>query len=143
MTRVYGKKGAQGFTLIELMIVVVILGIVVAIAVPAYQMYVTKGRRQDGKAKVMEVAQRLERYYSERLTYTTSPTDLGYTNPLKSDQGFYTLTIAANDGSTIASSFKITAAPQGVQSTRDTACGSLIMTSENVRSTSTSATNCW
>lgn len=134
-----------GFTLIELMIVVVIVGIIMAIALPAYQDSLTRGRREDGKAKMAEVAQKLERYYSEKLTFTTELTKLGYASDasVASDRGNYTITVAANASSTIASSFKITATPVGVQASKDTLCGKLYLTSDNVRSADGTGNTCW
>lgn len=134
---------AHGFSLIELMIVVVIIGVLAAVAIPAYQNYLTKGRREDGKAKIMEVAQRLERYYSERLTYVTNATSLGYSAAtVTSDKGNYVLTITASAAG-IGSGYRITAVPQGIQLAKDTACGNLIYNSDNTRSVSGTGTNCW
>lgn len=133
-----------GFTLIELMIVIAVMGILAGIAIPAYQKYLVRARLEDGKAKVSEVAQRLERYYSEQLTYVTDLKTLGYsTSTVKSDQGHYEISVAANDSSNIKSSFKITATPQGSQATADTICGNLYLTSDNVRSTDKGGASCW
>lgn len=60
---------ATGFTLIELMIVVVVVGLLAAIAYPGYQQYVKRGRRADAKAALTEMAQFMERYYSENNSY--------------------------------------------------------------------------
>lgn len=135
----------RGFSLMELMIVVVVIGILVAIALPAYQDSLTRGRREDGKAKMSEVAQKLERYYSEKLTFTSDLTKLGYATDVSvaSDRGYYTITIAANDGSTLASSFKITGTPTGVQASKDTLCRKLYLTSDNVRTAEGTGNNCW
>lgn len=141
-----GMRATQrGFTLIELMIVVVIIGIILAVALPAYQDSLTRGRREDGKAKMAEVAQKLERYYSEKLTFTTELTKLGYPADasVASDRGYYTIAVAANDSSTIASSFKITATPTGVQATKDTLCKKLYLTSDNVRTAEGTGNTCW
>jgi type IV pilus assembly protein PilE len=63
---------AAGFTLIELMIVVVIVGLLAAIAYPGYQQYVKRGRRADAKAALTEMAQFMERYYSENNSYSAA-----------------------------------------------------------------------
>lgn len=139
------RAAARGFTLIELMMAVAVVGIIMAIALPAYQDSLTRGRREDGKAKASEVAQKLERFYSENLTFTTDLTKLGYASAtsVASDRGYYTIAVAANDSSTIASSFKITATPTGVQASKDTLCRKLYLTSDNVRTAEGTGNTCW
>lgn len=65
---------ASGFTLIEVMVVVVIVGILAALAYPSYRESVRKGNRAEAKAALMESAQALERYYSINGRYTTGTT---------------------------------------------------------------------
>ncbi len=75
------KRHILGFTLIELMITVAIIGILAAIAYPAYQDSVRKARRAEGHAFLMDAMARQERYYSENNEYIiTEPglADLGY-----------------------------------------------------------------
>ena len=65
----------KGFTLIELMIVVAIISILAAIAIPSYKEHVAQGRRADAKVQLLSAQQWMERMYSERYSY--SPQDLG------------------------------------------------------------------
>lgn len=137
----------SGFTLIELMVAVAVIGLLAAIAYPAYTDSVIKSRRSDGKAKLLEVAQRQERYYTERNTYTTDFTQLGYatSSTVASDNGFYSITVAATSGSTIANSFTLTAAPVGSQ-TKDVKCNRFTLTNTNVKGISSgtsTASACW
>ncbi len=67
------RSGARGFTLIELMITVMIIGILSAIAIPQYQQYVTKARRAEAKAGLARVQGALERYFTVNNTYTLDP----------------------------------------------------------------------
>lgn len=69
MTASPSRRAWRGFTLIEVMIVVAIMGILAAVAYPSYQEQVRKGRRADGQAVLMEAAQFMERYYTENMRY--------------------------------------------------------------------------
>ncbi|WP_279924016.1 type IV pilin protein [Pseudomonas sp. GD04019] len=62
-------KTSSGFTLIELMIAIVIIGVLVAIAMPIYQEYIKKSRRAEAAAVLTEAAQRLEVFYSQNGRY--------------------------------------------------------------------------
>ncbi len=69
----------KGFTLIELMIVVVIMGVLAAIAVPQYQGYMLKGRRAAAQAFLLQVSQRQQQYFLDNRSYAPSFTALGLT----------------------------------------------------------------
>lgn len=85
-------KLQQGFTLIELMIVVVIIGILASIALPAYDNYVRRGKRGEGMSAVHTVLEAQERYYSDHRRYTATLSDLGVS--ATSPQGLYKLSAA-------------------------------------------------
>ena len=123
-------KKSAGFTLIELMIVVAIIGIIAAIAYPSYQDQVRKSKRTDGHSKIMDAMARQERYYSENNTYTDDMTDLGYdADPVDSDEGHYKIDGAACAGKTIAQCVILTADAQGGQETD----GDLTLDSTNAK----------
>jgi len=115
----------KGFTLIELLIAIIIIGILAGIAYPSYLDYITRSRRSDGQAALLDLASRMERFYSERNTYQTATiatggnTDIRSTNV--SPEGWYTLSIAAQN----ASSYTLQATPRNAQGTDDKRCQSL------------------
>src|SRR5271156_1723553 len=71
-------RQSAGFTLVELMAVVLIASILLSIAVPLYMQQVRKGRRVDAKTAVMDLAGREERMFSTTNAYSSDPTQLGY-----------------------------------------------------------------
>ncbi len=120
----------KGFTLIELMITVAIIGILASIALPSYRQYVVESRRSEGIAMLLQVMQQQERYYTEELSYTTDLTDLGFAvaNP-SSQNSNYTISAAACGSDPVNRCVLLTAAAQGDQ----TVDGNLTLNSRGVR----------
>ena len=108
----------RGFTLIEMMVVLVVIGLLAAVAYPSYSAQIAKGRRADAKQSLIELAQKLERFYTERSTYAGATLGGAGIYPSSSVGGYYTLAIATQT----AAGFTLTATPTGKQ-TGD-ACGS-------------------
>jgi len=133
----------RGFTLIELMIAVVVVGILAKIAFGSYSASVQKSRRADAKAALMEISQQLERYYTQQNTYATATLGSGGIYSSTSKNGYYTLAVPA--ASLTASAYRITATPVGAQ-TGD-ACGTFMLDEQGNQSVSggsvTDATQCW
>ncbi|MEQ9462928.1 MAG: type IV pilin protein, partial [Haliea sp.] len=136
----------RGFTLMEVMIVVVIVAILVGIALPSYQGSLQKGRRSDAMSALMDVANRQEQFMLDRGTYTTDLTDLGFAaSPFVSEEEHYSVSAAACGGGTIATCYLLTAAPRaGSPQAKDTRCGSFTLDSRGTRSADgTDPAECW
>lgn len=135
-----------GFTLIELMIAVAIVGILTAVALPAYQKQILKSHRTDAKTALLDLASREERYMSTNQVYASSGTVLGFSNdfPVSVPSGSaatYTLSVTLSNSN---GSYTLTAAPTGNQ-VQDS-CGSYTLTSlgvQGVSGGSQSAADCW
>jgi type IV pilus assembly protein PilE len=141
----------RGFTLIELMITVAIVAILASIAFPAYTSQVRKGKRAEGKAKILTAQQRLERYYTDNSTYTTDLAPLFglaaaatvYSGDNNDSSSPYTITSAPLG--TIAAGYTLTAAVNGGFTDPD--CGNLTLTSTGIKGVGVGATKtvreCW
>jgi type IV pilus assembly protein PilE len=88
------SKKQRGFTLIELMVVVAIIGILMGIAIPQYGQYVRRAQRSDATAVLLLIASEQEKYYLNNNTYTT---DLAALNITGSENGYYDVVINAAD----------------------------------------------
>jgi len=103
------NKKQQGFSLMELLIIVAILGILVAIAIPGYNAYMEKTRRIDAISFLQEVAGEQVRFFSDNNEYAKSMDELGYGTgaTVVSPEGHYTVSVA----NAVPTSFTLTAAP--------------------------------
>jgi len=132
----------QGFSLMELMIVVAVIGILAGIAYPNYSEYVKRGNRSEGQAFLNDVSARQERYFAQNNAYITSNNDvakLALKNGLVSETGKYQLVLSSsnNDGG-----YTLTANQQF----NDTKCGNLTLNARGVRGrtgSDMSIADCW
>lgn len=139
------KPNMRGFSLIEVMIVVVIVGILASIAYPSYREYVLRGNRTEGQALLSEATAAQERYYAQNNQYVTATNDLGKlglrsstATGITSETGKYTLSASSSAGD---GGYTLTA----TQTFNDTGCGNLTLNAmgERGNSGSRSVAECW
>lgn len=141
-------KKAAGFTLIEIMIVVAIVAILAAIALPAYQDSITKGRRTDAASALQGLAQAMERYYTEKGTYVGAagtggvPTIFPSKSPIDGSATYYNLTISAATANTYTLSATATGAQAGDGNLTLSSTGARTWDKDNNGSIS-STESCW
>lgn len=138
---------AKGFTLIELMIVVAIVGILAAIAYPSYAEQMRRAKRSDAQTAILEVSQLLQRHYIGRSTFTGADADdgifkTGGWDRIPRDTGraqTYTVTLE-NIEESEGRSYKIRATPNFT----DEACGDLTLDDKGRKETSAgTVADCW
>lgn len=132
-------KSLQGFTLIEVMIVVAVVAILASVALPSYTEYIRRGHRADARAGLLQAQQWLERAATATGTYpTTLPTSLTWSGDASKRYGISL--------SGTAAAFTLTAAPTGSQV--GDKCGSYTLTNTGLRgangaTSGTIITECW
>ena len=135
------KPRQRGVTLIELMIVMVIVGILAAVAIPSYRAYVIRSNRADAKVALMSTAQNLERCYtnSTPYAYNSANCNAAVPTPFTVASGTYQINVIP-----AANAYVRTATPQGPQA-NDTQCAIFRLTSAGVQTVTgtNTAPDCW
>lgn len=140
------KKSSAGFSLIEIAIAIVIIGILTAVGYPMYRSHILKSRRADAKSALAQLAQLQENYYVDhqsRYAITFTDPDLKSLNEFKevtdntlvSSEGYYQITLSGDDNQ-----FTLTATPtEGGGQRDDGSCIELTITSTGEKSPD----ECW
>ncbi|ARG98899.1 type IV pilin protein [Legionella micdadei] len=123
----------KGFSFIELMAVILIISIIAVFVYPSYRHLITKARRIDGQTALLELANRMEEYYSRAHTYRGATiASSGFNDILStssSDQNWYHLKIIEQTDTY----FNLHAIPAGAQATADTLCQTFTFNSLGIK----------
>jgi type IV pilus assembly protein PilE len=109
ITPTFAAPRSRGFTLIELLVTLAIIGILAAVAYPAYGRYVAKGNRSAAQVYLLDLAQAEARYFADSRSYTDSVATLGLPTP-PAVSSKYTIQVDTPDA--LPPSFTITATPK-------------------------------
>jgi len=140
-----------GFTLIELMIVLIIAAILAAVAFPQYRDYVVRSNRSVAKSMLLQVADRQEQFFTDRKTYAVDMTDLGYPAAASFAVGRASAAEAAVNGDSLyqitltgatATTFTLTATPVNGQA-EDTQCATIVLNQAGQRTSTPAGGDCW
>jgi type IV pilus assembly protein PilE len=159
MNRLYrSKKNQAGFTLIELIIVVVVIAILASVAIPSYTGYITDARRQGAVQEMLKIASAQEQFFMDNKAYASTLVALGYdAQPIGTDangaivpaadaSAMYNFDISSTTTSTsgVIRAYTVSAVPKIAQLERDTECATLTLTEAGVK-TADGALNseCW
>lgn len=136
----------SGFTLLEIMIAVVIVGILAALAIPSYTEYTMRTKRSEGLALLSEGAARQERFYAQNSSYVTIAANIGQLamrntsgTTVSSDNNYYDMTVSSVPGD---GGYTLTA----TQKISDGACGNLTLNALGTKGRSGSGKTveqCW
>jgi type IV pilus assembly protein PilE len=140
-------KSHGGFTLIELMMVVAILGILAAIAYPNYTDYVRNGHRADARAQLLEAAQFMERTFTLTSDYSVAVGGGAIVLPAALVQapkppGAATYNISLNPAAT-QTTFTLQAVPAAGGPMAGDVCGTLTLTESGVQGSAGNVAMCW
>ncbi len=126
----------RGFTLVEVMIVMVVIAILGAIAMPSYTQYLKKSARKEAQQLLLQAAVRQETHLVRNGRYAANMSDLGFaSNSVATDSGRYTVSVSASTNS----SYALAAAPTSKGGQDSDRCGTFTVNHFGERGISTTA----
>ncbi|MDX2367718.1 MAG: type IV pilin protein [Colwellia sp.] len=127
-----------GFSLIELLITVAIVGILAGVAYPSYTDFVTRSNRAEAQRELMRLANLQEQVFVDTRSYAANMTGLGFANATyTTETGNYAITVSAQTATT----FTLTATAKSSQATNDSACSTITINDAGKQSGASS--HCW
>lgn len=136
-----------GFTLIEVMVVVAVIGILAAVAYPSYSSYIVSSNRRAAQSFMLEVSNRQQRYLLDARSYADAAnvgdidTKLNITTPPDVARNYDV--ISPVKAGAKPPGFTVKATPKGTQAQRDTKCGTLTVDETGQKTASGGGTKCW
>jgi type IV pilus assembly protein PilE len=141
----------RGFSLIELMVVVTIVGILGAIAFPAYNNYSTKTKRALAKSQLSQIASKQEMFFADNKRYADHLAELGMSNKeitinassaevsASAADAIYTISLTGTGTRT----FVVNATPLNAQASNDTDCGTMTLNASGTKGATGGGSDCW
>lgn len=132
----------RGFTLVELIVVVAIVGILTAIVIPSYTRYIVRSNRTAAESFIMSVANKQEQYILDARHYADSLPALNETTPRDVAENY---TVSISNVGTAPPTYTVNAVPTGAQAERDTQCGTVSIDQAGTKSETGSGSvgDCW
>jgi type IV pilus assembly protein PilE len=142
---------ANGFTLIELMITVAIVGILAAVAYPSYTSQIARGKRADARVQLASAQQWMEKFFSENYSYTTDSTGVAGTAVAAFNAQPFSRSPRVGDGNAVytvtvtptITAYTLTAAPIAGGTMAADTCGTFTLTSTGRRGATGDVLTCW